>query len=102
MVFCAKHLVFQVNHFKIIGISLSIFERLSISLETPSFPDEVSNASFSVDIVYTHGGVLLLVKLHALAFNFTKSNTPPWVYYLKHPLPKQSFMYRKIEANDSR
>ena len=33
----------------------------------------------------THGGVLLLVKSQALAFNFTKSNTPPWVsfYVLK-------------------
>ena len=24
-----------------------------------------------------HGRMLLLVELHALAFNFTKSNTPP-------------------------
>ena len=30
----------------------------------------------------THGGVLLLVKLQAfLACNFTKSNTPPWVFF---------------------
>ena len=28
-----------------------------------------------------HGGVLLLVKLQALACNFTKSNTPPWVFF---------------------
>ena len=28
----------------------------------------------------THGGVLLLVKFKALACNFTKSNTPPWVF----------------------
>ena len=27
-----------------------------------------------------HGGVLLLVKLQALAYNFTKSNTPPFVF----------------------
>ena len=29
----------------------------------------------------THGGVLLLVKLQAEACNFTKSNTPPWVFF---------------------
>ena len=30
----------------------------------------------------THGGVLLsIVKLHAKAFNFTKSNTPAWVFF---------------------
>ena len=28
----------------------------------------------------THGGVLLLVKL-LKACNFTKSNTPPWVFF---------------------
>ena len=29
----------------------------------------------------THGGVLLLVKLQVLTYNFTKSNTPPWVFF---------------------
>ena len=29
----------------------------------------------------THGGVLPLVKLKAEAGNFTKSNTPPWVFF---------------------
>ena len=29
----------------------------------------------------THGGVLLLVKLQAEACNYTKSNTPPWVFF---------------------
>ena len=29
----------------------------------------------------THGGVLLLVKLQAEACNFTKSSTPPWVFF---------------------
>ena len=28
----------------------------------------------------THGGVLLLAKLQAEACNFTKNNTPPWVF----------------------
>ena len=28
-----------------------------------------------------HGGVLTLVKLQALACNFTKVNTPPWVFF---------------------
>ena len=29
---------------------------------------------------YTQGGVLRLVKLQALARNFTKSSTPVWVF----------------------
>ena len=29
----------------------------------------------------THGGVLLLVKLQDVACNFTKSNTPPWLFF---------------------
>ena len=29
----------------------------------------------------THRGVLLLVKLQALACNFTKSNTLPWMFF---------------------
>ena len=28
-----------------------------------------------------HGRLLLLVKLQALAYNVTKSNTPPWVFF---------------------
>ena len=30
----------------------------------------------------THGGVLILVKLQASAYNFTKINTPPWVFFM--------------------
>ena len=29
----------------------------------------------------THGVVLLLLKLQVSACNFTKSNTPPWVFF---------------------
>ena len=29
----------------------------------------------------THGGVLILIKLQAKACNFTKINTPPWVFF---------------------
>ena len=29
----------------------------------------------------SHGGVLLLVKLQAETCNFTKSNTPPWMFF---------------------
>ena len=29
----------------------------------------------------THGTVLLIVKLQALACNFTKNDTPPWVFF---------------------
>ena len=33
------------------------------------------------NVKITDGGVLLLVKLQLLACNFTKSNTPPWVFF---------------------
>ena len=29
----------------------------------------------------THGGVLILIKLQTEACNFTKINTPPWVFF---------------------
>ena len=35
----------------------------------------------SKNVKSTHGGVLLLVKLQALACNFTKNNAPPWVFF---------------------
>ena len=33
------------------------------------------------NVKITHGRVLILVKLQAKACNFTKSNTPPWVFF---------------------
>ena len=36
----------------------------------------------------THGEVLLLVKLYASACNFTKSNTPPWIFFTLFKLCK--------------
>ena len=36
----------------------------------------------------THGEVLVLVKLQALACTFTKSNTPPWVFFTLFKLYK--------------
>ena len=36
----------------------------------------------------TDGGVLLLVTLQALACNFTKNNTPPWVFFTFFKLHK--------------
>ena len=36
----------------------------------------------------THGGVLILVKLQAAACNFTKINTPPWVFFTVFKLYK--------------
>ena len=35
----------------------------------------------SKNVKNTHGGVSRLVKLQASACNFTKSNTPPWVFF---------------------
>ena len=37
----------------------------------------------------THGGMLLLVKLQASVCNFTKSNTPPWVFFTFFKLYKR-------------
>ena len=34
------------------------------------------------------GEVLLLVKLHAKGRNFTKSNTPPWLFFTFFKLRK--------------
>ena len=36
----------------------------------------------------THGGVLILLKLQAKARNFTKINTPPWVFFTLFKLCK--------------
>ena len=35
----------------------------------------------SKNVKNTHGGVLILVKLQVSACNFTKINTPPWVFF---------------------
>ena len=34
-----------------------------------------------INVKNTHGGVLILVKLQAKAWKFTKINTPPWVFF---------------------
>ena len=36
---------------------------------------------YSKNVKNTNGGVLLLVKLQASTYNFTKSDTPPWVFF---------------------
>ena len=36
----------------------------------------------------TYGGVLILVKLQVEACNFTKINTPPWVFFMLFKLYK--------------
>ena len=36
---------------------------------------------YNLKLKNIHGGVLILVKLKALACNFTKINTPPWVFF---------------------
>ena len=44
----------------------------------------------------THGGVLLLVKLQVSAYNFTKSNTTPWVFFTFYKLHK---WYQIVQAS---
>ena len=50
---------------------------LTIQHKFQSFRDLVPFVQFKKR-KNTHGRVLLLVKLQTSAFNFTKSNTPPW------------------------
>ena len=52
----------------------------------------------------THGGVLFLVKLQAEAYNFTESNTPPWVLFKFHKLPnrgKHHMLFPKGQISSS-
>ena len=49
----------------------------------------------------THGGVLLLVKLHAKAWNFTKGNTPPWVFFTFFKLKKWYQIAQNITTFDA-
>ena len=42
--------------------------------------DLVPSVQFK-NVKNTHGGVLILVKLQTSACNFTKINTPPWVFF---------------------
>ena len=43
----------------------------------------------------THGGVLLLVKLQASVYNFTKSITPPCVFFTLFIIAKYSITWNK-------
>ena len=42
----------------------------------------------SKNVKNTHGGVLLLVELQAIACNFTKSHTSPWLFFMFFELYK--------------
>ena len=44
----------------------------------------------------THGGVLLLVKFHTKAWNFTKSNTPSWTFLILFKLCKWYHIAQRI------
>ena len=47
----------------------------------------------------THGVLLLLVKLQAEACNFTKSNSPPWVFFTFFKLYKWYQITQRITNN---
>ena len=77
------------------GIYLSYFESIFVQNGLPILIYSVWNCIVIIldvllDLVSpvqskkhkkTHGGVSILVRLQALACNFTKSNTPPWVCF---------------------
>ena len=46
----------------------------------------------------THGRVLLLVKLQVEACNFTKSNAPPWVFFMFFKLHKWYQITQRITS----
>ena len=46
----------------------------------------------------SHGGVLLLVKFQAETCNFTKSNTPPWMFFTFIKLYKWYHIAQRIIA----
>ena len=48
----------------------------------------------------THGGVLILVKLQAEACNFTKINTPAWVFFTFFKLYKCYQIAQRITYNN--
>ena len=48
-----------------------------------------------------HGGVLILVKLQTSACNFTKINTPPWVFFTFLKLYKWYQIAQRITYNPS-
>ena len=50
----------------------------------------------------TLGGVLLLVKLQAVARNFTKRNTPPWVLFTIFKLSKKFYQIAQSIAYNLR
>ena len=49
----------------------------------------------------THGGVLLLVKLQASACNYTKSNTPLWVFFTFLKLYKWYQIVQRVTYKDA-
>ena len=49
----------------------------------------------------THEGVLILVKLQASACNFTKINTPPWVFFTFFKLHKWYQIAQRITYCDT-
>ena len=44
----------------------------------------------------TNGGVLLVLKLHAKACNFTKSKSPPWLFFTFFKLYKWYQLAQRI------
>ena len=49
----------------------------------------------------THGGVLILVNLQTEACNFTKSNTPPWVFFTLFKLCTWYQIAQNIKCRDN-
>ena len=47
----------------------------------------------------THGGVLLFVTLQTEACNFTKSNIPPWVFWIVQMVPNRATHHMKLSQS---
>ena len=66
---------------------------MSATLSEQQTPSQWKNLR---NVKNTHGGVLLLVKLQASAWNFTKSNTPLWVFFTFFKLHKRNQIAQRI------
>ena len=77
--FCQQYSTLQINWLVSIKVD-DCFNEISITCYTSKL--HKTKLRYLKNVKNTHGGVLILVKLHAEACNFPKSNTPLWVFFM--------------------
>ena len=73
----------------------------SVSLICGALRDLVLFAQFKKREKKNHEVVLILVKLQASAYNFTKINTPPWFFFTFFKLYKWHQIAQRITFTNS-